>query len=131
MYQIWYDTIASHTTPLIGIFSFDGMDREGESASGASFGVGALPNCFHPFINLEETYTIMDWAGLHRRTDPGAGAFTPYHDRKTYAYDDIPAGYVCLLNKQFCDLDLRIGHVNVQLFSHTFAAFIIMYMNTI
>ena len=72
--------------------SFDGMDREGETASGASFGVGALPNCFHPFINLEETYTEVDWVGLHRSRDPGAGAFTPYHNRKTYAYDEIEAG---------------------------------------
>ena len=72
--------------------SFDGMDREGETASGASFGIGALPNCFHPFINLEETYTELDWANVHRSTHPGAGAFTPYHNRKTYAYDDIPAG---------------------------------------
>ena len=71
-----------------------GMEREGESSSGASFGIGALPNCFHPFINLEETYTSVDWAGVHRSQDPGAGAFTPYHDRKTYAYIDIEAGYV-------------------------------------
>ena len=70
------------------------MEREGESSSGASFGIGALPNCFHPFINLEETYTSIDWADLHRSKDAGAGAFTPYHDRKTYAYEAIEAGYV-------------------------------------
>lgn len=64
--------------------SFDGMEREGETASGASFGIGALPNCFHPFINIEETYTELDWVGIHRSKDPGAGAFTPYHDRREF-----------------------------------------------
>jgi hypothetical protein len=68
------------------------MDREGESVSGASFGIGALPNCFAPFINLEETFTQVDWGDLHRSRDPGAGASTPYHARTAYAYDTIAAG---------------------------------------
>ena len=90
------------------------MDREGESVSGASFGIGALPNCFHPFINLEETYTTLDWAGVHRSKDPGAGAFTPYHNRKTFAYDDIPAGYV------FVSKHNVLFHFHTKLFSLTF-----------
>jgi hypothetical protein len=99
------------------------MKEEGEDVTGASFGIGAVPNwyvffvgdcecfssqakqksstdvpdiySFHPQINLEVLTTKMDWAKLHRSRDPGAGAFTPYHNRRSYAYRNIRAGYVC------------------------------------
>jgi hypothetical protein len=109
------------------------MKEEGEDVTGASFGIGAVPNwyvlylrmkilsivkilnagkaythththtstisvfiynSFHPQINLEVLTTKMDWAKLHRSRDPGAGAFTPYHNRRSYAYRNIRAGYV-------------------------------------
>ena len=71
------------------------METEGErdAVAGYSFGIGALTNSFHPLINLEIVTSRMDSAGLHRSRDPGAGAFTPYHNRRSYAYKNIPAGY--------------------------------------
>jgi hypothetical protein len=68
------------------------MEDEGRSVSASSFGIGALPNCFFPLINVEDTKTLIDTAGLHRSRDVGSGAFTPYHNRQGHALVDIPAG---------------------------------------
>jgi hypothetical protein len=82
------------------------MESEGErdAVAGYSFGIGALTNCFHPLINLEIVTSRMDSAGLHRSRDPGAGAFTPYHNRRSYAYKNIPAGYGSLSKDRFFSL---------------------------
>lgn len=73
---------------------FVGMTQEveGESIAGASPGIGAAINCILSLVNIEESYTKIDNAGLHRSRDAGAGAFTPYHDRLSYATENIPAG---------------------------------------
>lgn len=72
---------------------FVGMDKEVNSnAAGASPGIGAAINCIESLVNIEESYTKIDNAGLHRSKDAGAGAFTPYHDRRSHATDDIAAG---------------------------------------
>ena len=55
---------------------FQWMDQEGFHISAASFGIGAAPNCWLPLVNVEDTTTKYDTAGLHRRKDPGAGAIT-------------------------------------------------------
>ena len=72
--------------------SFIGMPEEADDVYGASFGIGALPNCLFTQINVDESFTQLDGAGLHRSKDPGAGAFTPYHDRKGVATRAIRAG---------------------------------------
>lgn len=55
---------------------FQWMDQEGFHISAASFGIGAAPNCWLPLVNVEDTSTKYDTAGLHRSKDPGAGAIT-------------------------------------------------------
>lgn len=71
---------------------FTGFGSEGVVTYGASFGIGAIPNCFFPFLNLRDSWNMVDSADLHRSKDPGAGAFTPYHNRQGIADKDIPAG---------------------------------------
>ena len=73
---------------------FRWMDQEGRDISAASFGIGSAPNCWLPLVNMEDSSTEFDNAGLHRSKDPGAGAITPYHGRVGYATAPIPAGYV-------------------------------------
>jgi hypothetical protein len=70
------------------------MDEEvdGDASAGASPGIGAAINCIPSLVNVEGSDTKIDNAGLHRSKDAGAGAFTPYHDRLSYATDDIVAG---------------------------------------
>ena len=68
------------------------MDQEGFHLSGASFGIGAVPNCWLPLVNVADTAPDYDAAALHRSRDPGAGAITPYHNRQGYATTEIPAG---------------------------------------
>lgn len=52
----------------------------------ASPGFGAAANSFMDFVNADEMYaTYSIPQGLHRRSDPGAGAFTYYHSRYTKA----------------------------------------------
>lgn len=65
--------------------SFTGMEEEAADVYGASFGIGALPNCLFPAVGVEESTTRYDTAGLHRSRDPGIGAFTPYYDRQGIA----------------------------------------------
>jgi hypothetical protein len=80
------------------------MEREGQDVSGASFGIGAVPNCLYGLINVEvgTTSSSLDYAGLHRSRDVGAGAFTPYVNRSSFAKSDIPAGYVFVVVSQDC-----------------------------
>ena len=62
------------------------------SVAAASPGLGAAANSFLPIYNVEEWYPVKDSAGLHRSSDPGAGAFSLYHNRKSTAKDIIHAG---------------------------------------
>lgn len=59
-----------------------------------SHGAGAAINCYFPLYNTQgwDERTEMSSEGLHRSKDPGAGAFTPYHGRVTYATRPIRAG---------------------------------------
>jgi len=43
-------------------------------------------------INTHRSWPIYDYGKLHRGKDPGAGAFTPYHNGTTHASRYIPAG---------------------------------------
>jgi hypothetical protein len=71
-----------------------GMHHEGLwEVHAASPGLGAAINAFLALTNVvEHTHVDMDANGLHRSRDPGAGAFTPYHNRRTTASTDIAAG---------------------------------------
>jgi hypothetical protein len=71
------------------------MEFETESASdlsAASPGIGAALNCMLSLVNLEDTFSQCDNAGLHRSKDPGAGAITPYHGRGSKAAQPIHMG---------------------------------------
>jgi hypothetical protein len=57
----------------------------------ASPGFGAAANSFLDLVNVDE-WTPQVGTGLDRRVDPGAGAFSAYHDRKSTAKVDIKAG---------------------------------------
>jgi hypothetical protein len=43
-------------------------------------------------VNVIDTWSKIDTGGLHRKKDPGAGAITPFHDRKSRATRQIQAG---------------------------------------
>jgi len=63
--------------------------------AGAVFipGVGCTVNSRLEMNNIYSTHGgTYDTAGLHRATDPGAGAFSPYHSARTTAKMDIQAG---------------------------------------
>mmetsp|Transcript_16679 Transcript_16679/g.27657 ORF Transcript_16679/g.27657 Transcript_16679/m.27657 type:complete len:321 (-) Transcript_16679:927-1889(-) len=60
--------------------------------SAASPGIGAALNCILSLVNLEDTFSTCDNAGLHRHNDPGAGAITPYHGRASKATRPITEG---------------------------------------
>ncbi|GAX14185.1 hypothetical protein FisN_20Hh193 [Fistulifera solaris] len=55
-------------------------------------GMDAAINCNLALLNVEKGTPNYDTTGLHRSKDPGAGAFTPYHQCETIATHDIPAG---------------------------------------
>jgi len=61
---------------------------------GCSPGIGAAINCDLPLVNVVDTWSKIDGAGLHRSRDAGTGAITPYHDRKSRATRTIQAGEV-------------------------------------
>jgi hypothetical protein len=68
------------------------MENEGYfDINGASPGFGSAANSFLPLKNVAESYVDVDSAGLHRSHDPGCGAFTYYHNRKSVASQDIVA----------------------------------------
>jgi hypothetical protein len=71
-----------------------GMSRESHSNDVEAFcpGFDAAINCNIALINTHKSYPAYDTAQLHRSHDPGAGAFTPYHNGTTYAARHIPAG---------------------------------------
>jgi hypothetical protein len=59
----------------------------------ASPGFGSAANSFLPLVNVQEQSDLhIDAAGLHRSTDPGVGAFTIYHHRRSTATQDIVVG---------------------------------------
>ena len=72
--------------------TFQNMKEPGHDIDGASFGIGALPNCFFALLNVEDGDGVLnDHANLDR-SSPGIGAFTPFHDRGSHATKDIQKG---------------------------------------
>lgn len=69
------------------------MDSEGHfQIEVASEGFGAAANSFLPIYNVEEWHPLLTPSGLHRASDPGAGASTVFHRRKSTAKLPIAAG---------------------------------------
>ena len=58
---------------------------------GCSPGIGAAINCDLPLVNVVDSWTKIG-SDLHRRRDPGSGATTPYHDRRSRAVRTIRTG---------------------------------------
>ena len=68
------------------------MMHEAERVHVMSHGFGALANSLPGLVNLDEGMPDYNGGGLHRVKDPGAGAFTPYHNRQATALEPVPAG---------------------------------------
>ena len=69
------------------------MNHEARTVDAFSTGLGAAVNCFLDMNNIDEDYPTNDGSsGLNRNRDPGAGAFTAYHDRNAEANEPIGAG---------------------------------------
>ena len=68
------------------------MMHEAERVHVMSHGFGALANSLPGLVNLDEGMPDYNGGGLHRAKDPGAGAFTPYHNRQATALEPVPAG---------------------------------------
>jgi len=67
------------------------LESEAETVNAFSAGMGAVPNCHFRLKNAEEDYCEYDTAGV-TLLDPGIGAFTPYHNRPSYALEHIRPG---------------------------------------
>lgn len=80
----------------------------------ASPGFGAAANSFLDLINIDEgdpTNSMPN--GLHRSKDPGVGAFTTYHDRKSSAKVNIKAGQELFVNygQHWFEQRMRLGPI--------------------
>ena len=69
------------------------------------------------FLNADEQYPAYSIPhGIHRRSDPGAGAFTYYHSRATKAKSDITPGeelFVSYGDKWFLHRKDRLGPIPI------------------
>ena len=66
-------------------------------------GFGMLANSHTGLINALMTRPQVNSAGLHRRSDPGAGAFSAYHKYTYLATRHIPAGMELFAECKFSD----------------------------
>lgn len=69
----------------------------------ASPGFGSAANSFRDLVNVDEWLADNDHAGLHRNKDPGAGAFSPYHNRESTATRRIEAGQELFVDCKLVD----------------------------
>jgi len=60
--------------------------------AGLVLGTGCMPNCDFSQINAYESNEECVYEGLDRARDPGAGAFTGWHNQKMLVGKPIPAG---------------------------------------
>jgi hypothetical protein len=95
--------------------TFTAMDIPNQGMEGASFGIGALPNCYFALLNVEDSHTHgRDYLNLEKINSPGIGAFTPWHDRRSHATKNIHVGselYVDYGYSYFTSRIETIGHV--------------------
>jgi hypothetical protein len=79
-----------------------GNDNDGLSeVSFASPGFGSAANSFLDLHNVEELKIEHSLVGMHRSKDPGAGAFSPYHNRRSIAKEPIMAGQELFVDCKF------------------------------
>ena len=69
-----------------------GQEAEGEDIEAYCPSFDATLNCNLALINTGKTLPQWDLGGLHRHSDPGAGAITPYHNGTTPVTAHVPAG---------------------------------------
>jgi hypothetical protein len=85
----WFFLWDSYTWDATGLQ----MDHDGlNEVNAASPGFGSAANSFLDLMNVDEGSVQHSLAGLHRNKDPGAGAFTPYYNRKSTAKESISTG---------------------------------------
>jgi hypothetical protein len=72
--------------------NFPGMEEPNHVIEAASFGIGALPNCMFPLLNVLDSEVMRDNSAIRPGSDPGSGAFTVFHDRRGLARKAISAG---------------------------------------
>ncbi|KAI2497402.1 hypothetical protein MHU86_17113 [Fragilaria crotonensis] len=80
---------------VLDTYSWGIRGRENDGLNEVHFlspGFGAAANSFLDLHNVEELKIDHSLVGVHRSKDPGAGAFTPYHNRRSIAKVPIPAG---------------------------------------
>ncbi len=68
------------------------MEFEAEAVKASIPGLGAMPNCHFRLSNVEESWSLYNTDGFHRKKDPGAGAFTTYYGRNSTASRDLSEG---------------------------------------
>jgi hypothetical protein len=76
-------------------YTWDIDDRHNDGIQDVSFaspGFGSAANCVQDLLNVEELSPEHSLAGLHRSKDPGAGALSPYHNRRSIAKVPIRVG---------------------------------------
>jgi len=94
--DFWFFLWDSYTWNVAG--------RENDCLSEVSFaspGFGAAANSFLDLHNVEELKVDHSLVGMHRSKDPGAGAFTPYHNRRSMAKEPILAGQELFVDCKF------------------------------
>ena len=76
-------------------------------------GLDCAINSHLPLVNVAKSIPSYQERGVHRSRDPGAGAFTPYHDGRSVALSQIPAG---------AELFKDYGDIWFQTRKHTFGS---------
>ena len=86
------------------------LDREGlDEVKVASAGFGSAANSFLPIVNVHEKNPVLQWEGLQRLRDPGAGASTQFHGRLSVARRPIAAGEELFVD---CEYWLSVKNVS-------------------
>jgi hypothetical protein len=67
------------------------MKNEGQEVHYLSSGMGSLANCHLNLNNVVEKTVDYGTAGI-TRGDPGVGAFSSYHDRRSYIQSNVQSG---------------------------------------
>lgn len=114
--------------PELGIFESAHCYSTTEHMVAFASGLDAAINCNLALNNVDKTLPEYDLNQLHRSTDPGTGAFTPYHKVRTYVTHPIPPGGELFkyygddwfLNRDFGLLPLSDNYPQAEELSHHF-----------
>ncbi|KAI2504643.1 hypothetical protein MHU86_9753 [Fragilaria crotonensis] len=101
---------------VLDTYSWGIRGRENDGLNEVHFlspGFGAAANSFLDLHNVEELKIDHSLVGVHRSKDPGAGAFTPYHNRRSIAKVPIrQAKNYSRINWEETEQVLQMGLVN-------------------